>query len=64
MTDNDRARQRIVASVFDKRNAAADVLEAYVAHIKIWEDAGEGQGKKPRYILLSRPCSPPPSLPC
>ncbi|KAI9461762.1 exocyst complex component Sec3-domain-containing protein [Boletus coccyginus] len=54
MADNDRARQRIVASVFDKRNAAADVLESYVAHIKIWEDAGEEQGKKPRYIILSR----------
>jgi hypothetical protein len=53
MADNDRARQRILASVFDKRNAAADVPEAYVAHIKIWEDA-DGHGKKPRYIILSR----------
>lgn len=56
MADNDRARQRIIASVFDKRNAAQDVLESYVAHIKIWEDTGEGQGRKPRYILISRPC--------
>ncbi|KAG8219670.1 exocyst complex component Sec3-domain-containing protein [Butyriboletus roseoflavus] len=54
MVDNDRARQRIIASVFDKRNAGADALESYIAHIKIWEDAGEGQGKKPRYILISR----------
>ncbi|KAH0838173.1 exocyst complex component SEC3 N-terminal PIP2 binding PH-domain-containing protein [Lanmaoa asiatica] len=54
MADSDRARQRIIASVFDKRNAGADVLESYVAHIKIWEDAGEGQGRKPRYILISR----------
>lgn len=56
MTDNDRARQRIIASVFDKRNAGADVQESYVAHIKIWEDS-DGQGKKPRYILISRPYS-------
>ncbi|KAF8140415.1 exocyst complex component Sec3-domain-containing protein [Boletus edulis] len=54
MADNDRARQRIISSVFDKRNANADVPESYVAHIKIWEDSGEGQGKKPRYIIISR----------
>ncbi|KAG9314221.1 exocyst complex component Sec3-domain-containing protein [Chiua virens] len=54
MADNDRARQRIIASVFDKRNAAVDVQESYVAHLKIWEDSGEGQGRKPRYILISR----------
>ena len=63
MADHDRARQRIVASVFDKRNAAADVQESYVAHIKIWEDAGDGQGKKPRYIIISRPCTPPHPVP-
>lgn len=53
MSDNDHTRQRIVASVFDKRNAGSAVKESYVAHVKIWEDAGESQGKKPRYILLS-----------
>ncbi|KAI6108443.1 exocyst complex component Sec3-domain-containing protein [Pisolithus croceorrhizus] len=54
MADNDHTRQRIISSVFDKRNAGASVQESYVAHVKIWEDTGEGQGKKPRYILLSR----------
>ncbi|KAH7885936.1 exocyst complex component Sec3-domain-containing protein [Phlebopus sp. FC_14] len=54
MSESDRIRQRIITSVFDKRNAGTAILESYVAHIKIWEDAGEGQGKKPRYILLSR----------
>ncbi|KAI6153692.1 exocyst complex component Sec3-domain-containing protein [Pisolithus tinctorius] len=54
MADNDHTRQRIITSVFDKRNAGAAIQESYVAHVKIWEDAGEGQGKKPRYILLSR----------
>lgn len=54
MTDNnDHTRQRIISSVFDKRNAGSTVQESYVAHIKIWEDADDGQGKKPRYILLS-----------
>ena len=56
MADNDRARQRIIASVFDKRNATADVHESYVAHVKIWEDSGDG--KKPRYIIISRTCTP------
>ncbi|KAF9229108.1 hypothetical protein BS17DRAFT_771038 [Gyrodon lividus] len=54
MSENDRTRQRIIASVFDKRNAGATIQESYVTHIKIWEDTGEGQGKKPRYILISR----------
>ncbi|KAI6047739.1 exocyst complex component Sec3-domain-containing protein [Pisolithus marmoratus] len=54
MADNDHTRQRIISSVFDKRNAGAAIQESYVGHVKIWEDAGEGQGKKPRYILLSR----------
>lgn len=54
MSDNDHIRQRIIASVFDKRNAGAAIQETYVAHIKIWEDSGEDSTKKPRYILLSR----------
>lgn len=54
MADNDHTRQRIISSVFDKRNASASIQESYVAHVKIWEDTGEGQGRKPRYILLSR----------
>ncbi|OAX44413.1 hypothetical protein K503DRAFT_706401 [Rhizopogon vinicolor AM-OR11-026] len=53
MSDNDHTRQRIIASVFDKRNAGAAFQETYVAHIKIWEDAAEDSGRKPRYILLS-----------
>lgn len=48
-------RQRIIASVFSRRNAADELEETYVSHVKIWEDAGpEGGGRKPRYILLSR----------
>ncbi|KAN0100480.1 Exocyst complex component Sec3 domain containing protein [Tylopilus felleus] len=54
MADNDRAKQRIIASVFEKRST-----ESYVAHVKIWEDAPDGQGRKPRYIILSRPSSTP-----
>ncbi|KAF8555612.1 hypothetical protein OG21DRAFT_1483751 [Imleria badia] len=48
MAGNDLDRQRIIASVFDKRNA-----ESYVAHVKIWEDFPEGEGQKPRYIIIS-----------
>ena len=52
--DIEQQRQTIVTSVFDKRNAAGSD-ESYVAHVKIWEDAGpEGSGRKPRYIILSR----------
>ncbi|KAF9479714.1 exocyst complex component, sec3 subunit [Pholiota conissans] len=48
-------RQRIIASVFSRRNAEGNLEETYVSHIKIWEDAGpEGGGRKPRYILLSQ----------
>lgn len=54
MSDHDHTKQRIIASVFDKRNSGAAIKETYVGHIKIWEDAGEDSGKKPRYILLSR----------
>lgn len=56
MADHDSVRQRIISSVFSRRNAAGSLEEAYISHIKIWEDAGaEGAGQqKPRYILLSR----------
>ncbi|KAJ3989555.1 exocyst complex component Sec3-domain-containing protein [Lentinula detonsa] len=48
-------KQRIIDSVFSRRNAAGSLEETYVSHVKIWEDAGpEGGGKKPRYILLSQ----------
>ena len=45
-------RQKIIASLFSRRNASGNLEETYVSHVKIWEDA-EG-GRKPRYILLSR----------
>ncbi|KAF4623518.1 hypothetical protein D9613_002135 [Agrocybe pediades] len=45
-------RQRIIASVFSRRNAAGNLEETYVAHIKIWEDGPDG--RKPRYLLLSQ----------
>ncbi|KAJ4485946.1 exocyst complex component Sec3-domain-containing protein [Lentinula aciculospora] len=48
-------KQRIIDSVFSRRNAAGSLEETYVSHVKIWEDAGpEGGGRKPRYILLSQ----------
>lgn len=48
-------RQKIISSVFSRRNATGNLEETYVSHVKIWEDAGpEGGGRKPRYILLSR----------
>lgn len=48
-------RKRIIDSVFSKRNATGKLEESYVAHVKIWEEAGEDNGgRKPRYILLSR----------
>jgi exocyst complex component 1 len=50
----DDVRQRIISSLFSKRNAVGALEQTYVAHIKIWEDAGpEGGGWKPRYILIS-----------
>lgn len=55
MADQNSVRQRIIASVFSRRNAAGTLEETYVSHVKIWEDAGpEGGARKPRYILLSR----------
>jgi exocyst complex component 1 len=47
-------RQKIITSVFSRRNAAGNLEETYVSHVKIWEDAGSEGGRKPRYILLSR----------
>lgn len=48
-------RSVIIQSVFNRRNAAGNLEETYIAHVKVWEDAGpEGGGRKPRYILLSR----------
>jgi hypothetical protein len=55
MSDQGSVRQRIISSVFSRRNAGGALEETYVSHLKIWEDAGpEGGGRKPRYILLSR----------
>lgn len=55
MADPESVRQRIIASVFSKRNAAGVPDEIYVSHIKIWESDGTDQGgQKPRYILLAR----------
>ena len=45
-------RERIIASVFSRRNASGRLEESYVSHVKVWEEA-EG-GRKPRYILLAR----------
>ncbi|KAF8349738.1 exocyst complex component SEC3 N-terminal PIP2 binding PH-domain-containing protein [Amanita rubescens] len=45
-------RQRIISSVFSRRNAQGVLEEEYVSHLKIWEDA-DGS-KKLRYILLSQ----------
>lgn len=45
-------RQKIISSVFDKRNAAGSD-ETYLAHVKIWEEEGQSGGRKARYILLS-----------
>ncbi|KAL1707372.1 exocyst complex component Sec3-domain-containing protein [Schizophyllum commune] len=48
-------RSVIIQSVFNRRNAAGNLEETYIAHVKVWEDAGpEGGGRKPRYILLSQ----------
>ncbi|KDQ63382.1 hypothetical protein JAAARDRAFT_53605 [Jaapia argillacea MUCL 33604] len=48
-------RQRIISSVFAKRNAVGNgVEETYVAHLRIMEDVEDGGGGKARYILLSQ----------
>ncbi|KAG7450696.1 uncharacterized protein BT62DRAFT_927969 [Guyanagaster necrorhizus] len=54
MTDQ---RQRIIDSVFSRRNASGSIEENYVSHIKILEDSPETGGTKPRYILLSQTIS-------
>lgn len=53
MADYESVRQRIIDSVFSRRNAAGH-HETYAGHLKIWEDAPEGGDRKPRYVLLSR----------
>jgi hypothetical protein len=47
MATHAEQRANIVSSVFSRLD------ETYVSHIKIWEDAGP-EGRKPRYIILSR----------
>lgn len=55
MVANDSVRQRIESSVFVKLNSAGHPYEEhYVAHVKVWEGAQDGKGKKSRYIVLSR----------
>ncbi len=54
MADVDSVRQRIISSVFNRRNAAGSSEETYISHVKIWEDAGPEADLKPRYILLAR----------
>lgn len=53
MADNDTVQARIISSVFSRKNAAGQLAETYVSHIKIWEDA-DAATRKPRYILLSQ----------
>ncbi|KZT75048.1 hypothetical protein DAEQUDRAFT_659540 [Daedalea quercina L-15889] len=52
MADYEGDRQRIIASAFTKLHAAGH-QEEYVAHLKIWEEEGDGL-RKSRYIILSR----------
>ena len=54
-------RKRIINSLFSKRGPSGVVEEQYISHCKIYEDAGPNQasgleddGRKARYILLSR----------
>lgn len=55
MADYDSVRQRIISSVFSRRNATGGAEEVYVAHVKVFEDAAEDDGgRKPRYIIISR----------
>ncbi|KAI0307681.1 exocyst complex component Sec3-domain-containing protein [Multifurca ochricompacta] len=54
MSDSDSIQQRIISSVFNRRNASGGSEEAYVSHVKIWEDTGPETDLKPRYILLAR----------
>ncbi|KAH9937263.1 exocyst complex component Sec3-domain-containing protein [Fomitopsis serialis] len=52
MSDYESTRQRIISSVFTKLNASGH-REEYVAHLKIWEEEGDG-ARKSRYIILSQ----------
>ncbi len=54
-------RPKIIESVFSRRNAAGELEESYVSHVKIWEEA-ENNSRKPRYILLSRAYNASPSM--
>ncbi|KAL4241693.1 SEC3 family protein [Abortiporus biennis] len=54
MADNDSIRQRIISSALARRKVEGSA-ETYVAHIKIWEDAGpDDGGGKARYIILTQ----------
>lgn len=48
----DDVRQRIISSIFSRLNAQGH-QETYVAHVKIWEDAPDEGGQKPRYIVIA-----------
>ncbi|KAF8273874.1 exocyst complex component Sec3-domain-containing protein [Lactarius quietus] len=54
MEDVESIRRRIISSVFNRRNASGGTEEAYVSHVKIWEDGGPEADLKPRYIVLAR----------
>ncbi|KAH9969098.1 exocyst complex component Sec3-domain-containing protein [Russula dissimulans] len=54
MSDNDSVRERIISSVFNRRNASGTSEETYVSHLKILEDVGPEADLKPRFILLAR----------
>jgi len=58
MADNDSVRERIISSVFNRRNATSVSGETYVSHLKILEDAGTEADLKPRFILLARTPKP------
>lgn len=50
MADADVVRQRILASIFNRKSGNDD---AYVSHLRIWEDTDDGT-EKSRYIILAR----------
>lgn len=52
--DYESVKKRIISSVFSRRNAANGAEEAYIAHVKIYEESGESEERKPRYIIISR----------
>ncbi|KAI0068299.1 exocyst complex component sec3 subunit [Artomyces pyxidatus] len=55
MADTESVRQRIISSVFSRRNVNGGAEENYVSHVKIWEDSGaDSEGLKPRYIILAQ----------